>query len=160
MTKAFKKLLSLMRRHGHPVVWAVLFLTAYTAHDFYAKIPTVPFQPFCSPENGVDHLRPAKGVGMTQAFQYEVVKSLAKQGITMHVNFWKRNHKLTRSGNEMTSIWITPKDFEDTSSMMWTTREAVWRARGLDQRVNGKYIMEEHEIPLNCEDVEGKIKEF
>lgn len=163
MTKAIKKLFSLMHRYGHPVLWGTLFVALYGTYHYYERwyweTPSIPFQPFCSPANRVDHLRPAKGITMSRAFEDEAIKAMTRSGVTMNVVFNVSYEPVTQH-EPRARILVAPKDFDDGMKMIWATEEAIYEVRGPGPWLDGKPIVDFRSVPLDCEDVEGVIKEF
>ena len=157
-----KRLYGFLRRFGHPVVWLALLTSLYGNHHYrehlYWETPSIPFRPFCAPGDDWSPFRPIKGVTMSRKYQEAVVRELAEKGITMNVMYRFPPSRVT--GPNPNPILISPKDYNDTSRMLRTTKMAVVWAVGWDGTFMGREIDGPGSVSLICEEVEGKIKEF
>lgn len=175
MLNALNKLFALMRRNGHPLVWAVLFVAIYSSYHYYQRwhweTPSIPFQPFCNPNGEYDPYRPVRGVTMTRDFAKEVVLAMAEYGVTV-----RNGNIFVFDGHQTLTVWmpmlVAPRDFEDDTLMMHVTGEAVSKYKHLesenihinpefsDTKMDDFIANSPGHFSLRCRDMEGVISEL
>ncbi|MBF0248799.1 MAG: hypothetical protein HQL36_12150 [Alphaproteobacteria bacterium] len=72
----------------------------------------------------------------------------------MKASYLKRFEDGTDRPNP-TPVLVAPKDFDNTSIMMNSTRRALYIARGLPPWIDSDVAKKEHGISVLCKDVEG-----
>ncbi|CCQ75663.1 hypothetical protein [Magnetospira sp. QH-2] len=163
MKSMVRKLFGLMRKAGHPVLWTALFIALignlYYRDRLYWETPSIPFQPFCNPDNDWEDHRPVRGdIEITDEFLVEVAHELAVWGVTLKTNLSRR----IWGGPENSSlppILIAPKD-QGRQTIASATEKALFALRGKppgltrwkDGVLTGR--------SAHCEDIEGVYKKF
>jgi len=181
-----KKLYVFIRKVGHPILWLGLAVSLYGNQHYrdrlYWETPSIPFQPFCDPK---DHyfgvvLRPIQGIKISDQYLWTVAREMAKRGLVVRIqdpNEYKvrvEDYGTLVTGNEGTvelheklavksnvpPILLTPKDYKDSTLLRHITDDAYQEVHGypgLTKRIEGR---ENSFTTMNCEDIEGVIKEF
>ena len=180
-----KKFYAFIRKIGHPILWFGLAVSLYGNQYYrdrlYWETPSIPFQPFCSPESSKfgSVLRPIRGVEISDEYLWAVVREMTKRGLVARIqdpNEYKfRLHdygsgfvtsengtletiRKMKIKTNVPPILLTPKDYEDSSLLIRITDDAYEKVHGYP----GLMIEIAHNSTrtASCEDIEGVIKKF